>query len=159
MTTLAQATGAGFEAYDMTFYPLRIEDYGKLDGWLQNRCREDALHFAKEQRLIGPLLDAWFKAAVQASFGITSGTLEGKRRLEGTIDGLAQLLLVASRGAFTTDKVKAALEAEPEDFRDTFEDALESLVKRVIALDATEDDGLPNATEEGEEPDPTPESA
>jgi len=154
MADLAQATAAGFEAYGITFYPLQIDDYGTLDAWLQNQCREEGLAFAKQQRLIGPLLDAWFRSTVQASFGITSGTPEGKRRLEGTVAGLGELLLVASHGKFTPDKLRAALEDEPEAFRDTFDDALEMLVKRVVALDAVPDDGLPGA--EDTEPDPIP---
>jgi hypothetical protein len=133
-TPLEQAAGVGFKAYGVWFRPLQLEDYARLDVWMQDEFRVQCLKTSREQKLKGPELQEYLKAMMVTSAGLTTTTPEGAARLE-TVEGMYKLLELSSNGEFSRETFKNLVESDPSLVINETDQALEELRIRVLALE------------------------
>lgn len=129
----SELAAAPFTAYGFKFYPMRLQDWAELDAWMQDDYRTKAIKTAQKMKLDGKDRLAFFHSMHRASMLLNCSTPEGAAKL-ATIDGCIKVLDVSSRGAFTQDKLQAAIDESPdlEDF--ALSQVIEQLVTRVYLL-------------------------
>ena len=158
MTTPAQASGAGFKEDGVEFYPMTLLSFNKMDVWMQDNARVQAVAFAREEGLRGELLRAYIETRERQAQRLSMSTLEGVD-LAGAYAGLLKILEVSSRDKFKPEKLAKKLKCTVEEPSGEFVEAINELVNRIFALTrkpaADSDEDEEDNRQGNEEPDPT----
>ena len=134
MTTQSQALGAGFTEFGIEFFPITTGRLAKLDVWMQDNYRKQAIETAAGLNMTGELLSVYFKTMHQVSAGISTQTSMGQEIIS-SLAGCLKLIEVSSDGKCTEDILR-----ENTDNDEAFLDTIGTLIPRIRMLTDSPDD-------------------